>query len=74
MCEEGGHPKNECKLSSGWFFRFIVCSGLHNIKFSGESTSAGHATIEKFLTKLVNIISEGGYKPDHLFNANDPGV
>ncbi|XP_045101357.1 tigger transposable element-derived protein 1-like [Portunus trituberculatus] len=60
--------------SHGWFNRFKARNNLHNMKVSGEAASADVKAAEKFPGKLAEIIHQGGYTPQQIFNVDETGL
>ncbi|XP_045117649.1 tigger transposable element-derived protein 1-like [Portunus trituberculatus] len=60
--------------SHGWFNRFKARNNLHNVKVSGEATSADVKAAEEFPGKLAEIICQGGYTPQQIFNVDETGL
>jgi hypothetical protein len=60
--------------SSGWLDKLKKRFSLHNIKFTGEQASADVEAAESFKKNIVNIISEGGYSADQIFNADETAL
>lgn len=62
------------KRSNGWFLRFKERFSLHNLKLSGEKASADEESGNRFKVKLSNIIKDGDYLPEQVFNADESGL
>lgn len=60
--------------SKGWFERFKSRFSLHNVKLVGESASADHEAAAEFPPKLKDVIDEGGYSSEQVFNADESGL
>ena len=60
--------------SHGWFNRFKAHNNLHNVKVSGEAASADVKAAEEFPGKLAEIIHQGGYTPQQIFNVDENGL
>ena len=60
--------------SHGWFNRFKARHNLHNVKVSGEAASADVKAAEEFPGKLAEIIHQGGYTPQQIFNVDETGL
>ena len=60
--------------SHGWFNRFKARNNLHNVKVSGEAASADVKAAEEFPGKLAEIIHQGGYTPQQIFNVDETGL
>uniref|UniRef100_A0A8C9SKK2 HTH CENPB-type domain-containing protein n=1 Tax=Scleropages formosus TaxID=113540 RepID=A0A8C9SKK2_SCLFO len=59
--------------SNGWFHRFKNRVGLHN-KVSGDAASGDVAATESFSAMLKEIIKEGGYLQQQIFNVDETGL
>lgn len=68
-CTEGGFQASE-----GWFNKFKVRQSLHNIKIVGEAASADTAAAERYPEKCANLVTDGGYKPEQVFNADETAL
>ena len=60
--------------SHGWFHRFKARANLHNIKVSGEAVSADTIAAREFPEMLQEIIDEGTYLPEPVFNVDETGL
>ena len=60
--------------SCGWFYRFKARANLHNVKVSDETTSADMAAAREFPDILREIIDEGAYLPEQVFNVDETGL
>ncbi|XP_063588835.1 tigger transposable element-derived protein 1-like [Penaeus indicus] len=60
--------------SHGWFNRFRARNNLHNVKVSGEAASADIRAAEEFPGKLAEVIHQGGYTPQQIFNMDETGL
>lgn len=69
-----GKDEFDFKASNGWFEKFKKRSSLHNIKFSGEASSADKISADQFLPVIEDIIKNGGYSMDQVFNADETGL
>nr|XP_033817050.1 tigger transposable element-derived protein 1-like [Geotrypetes seraphini] len=72
--KENDECDEEFVASRGWFNRFKVRANLHNIKVQGEAASADVRDARVFPEQFKNIIEEGGYTPDQIFNVNETGL
>lgn len=62
------------QASKGWLENFKKRYNLHNIKLTGESASADHDAAKIFPVEFKQIIQEGGYLPQQVFNADETGL
>lgn len=73
--EKGPESQSEeFAASRGWFHRFRSRADLHNIKVQGEAASADHAAASDFPDTLAEIIREGGYSAEQVFNVDETGL
>lgn len=69
--EEIGQTFN---ASQGWFERFKKRFRLHSLKLTGETAGADSKAAEEFPPKFKQIILEGGYTPQQIFNVDECGL
>ncbi|XP_066941105.1 tigger transposable element-derived protein 1-like [Macrobrachium rosenbergii] len=69
-----GSASEEFSASRGWFNRFKARANLHNVKLQGEAASADGIAAESFSSGLAEIIREGGYTADQVFNVDETGL
>ncbi|TEA24753.1 hypothetical protein DBR06_SOUSAS35810012, partial [Sousa chinensis] len=60
--------------SHGWFHRFKARASLHNVKVSGEGASTDAVAVWEFPETLREIIDEGTYLPEQVFNVHETGL
>lgn len=60
--------------SNGWFAGFLQRYALHNVKIQGEAASADETAAMNYRKVLSEIIDDGGYCPDQVFNADETGL
>lgn len=60
--------------SKGWFEKFKKRHNLHNIKLRGESASADAIAAKNYPEVLKEIIRNGGYCPEQVFNVDETGL
>jgi hypothetical protein len=60
--------------SNGWFNRFKNRAGFHNVKVSGEAASGDAEAAQMFPDVLKDIINEGGYTAEPVFNVDETGL
>ncbi|XP_069397046.1 tigger transposable element-derived protein 1-like [Delphinus delphis] len=58
--------------SHGWFHRFKARANLHNV--SGEAASADTVAAQEFPEMLREILDEGLYLPEQVFNVDETGL
>ena len=57
--------------SHGWFHRFKARASLHNVKVSGETASADRVAVQELPETLWEIIDDGVYLPNQVFNVDE---
>ncbi len=72
--EEGGGTSSNFNASRGWFYRFKKRTGLHNVRIVGESASADKDAALRYPQELKDIIQNGGYKDEQIFNVDETGL
>lgn len=60
--------------SKGWLDRFKNRTNYHSIVQSGEAASADKEAAQSYLPVLKDIIEEGGYTPQQVFNVDETGL
>lgn len=53
---------------------FLKRNAFHNLKIRGYAASPGQNAAKMFPETLAKIIKDGGYIPDHVFNAGKTGL
>ena len=66
--------EEEFKGSSGWWWNFCNRMNLKSQTLQGEAASADHEEASKYPDKLRQIIEEGGYTEDQIFNVDEAGL
>lgn len=66
--------KKDFNASKGWFYNFIRSNSIRNVKIKGESASADVTAATEFPAKLAEIIEEGAYHADQVYNADETGL
>ncbi|GFY25759.1 tigger transposable element-derived protein 1 [Trichonephila clavipes] len=64
----------EFSAIKGWLTGFLKRNALHNIKVTGESTTADEGAAKIFPEELAKIIEDGDYSADQVFNADETGL
>ncbi|XP_069802774.1 tigger transposable element-derived protein 1-like [Dendropsophus ebraccatus] len=73
--EKGGGSESEDFVASrGWFMRFKERANFHNIKVQGEAASGDEKAASEFPKALAEIITEGNYCAQQLFNKDETGL
>lgn len=62
------------KASRGWFNNFRRRYGYHNVTMSGEAASADQEAAKEYPKTFADIVEEGGYLPEQVFNADETGL
>jgi hypothetical protein len=60
--------------SVGWFDQFKNRAQPHNVKITGEASSANEDTASKYPDVLKKIIEDGGYTNQEIFNMDETGL
>jgi hypothetical protein len=60
--------------SNGWFNRFKNRAGFHNVIVCGEAASGNAKAAQIFPDVLKEIINEGGYTAQQVFNVDETGL
>ncbi|XP_072255075.1 tigger transposable element-derived protein 1-like [Pyxicephalus adspersus] len=61
--------------SKGWFEKFQKRYGLRNVLLYGEASSADNDAACRYVEEeFPNLISEGGYLPEQVFNMDETGL
>ncbi|KAG7166442.1 Tigger transposable element-derived protein 1-like 13 [Homarus americanus] len=60
--------------SSGWLQRFKIRNKITNINIGGEEASADRAAAKEFPPFLREIMEEGQYSDDQVFNMDESGL
>ena len=66
--------KEEFQASNGWWHRFCERKKMGSVKLHGEIASADNEGAETYLDKLKEIIEQGGYSEDQIFNVDESGL
>ena len=60
--------------SHGWFQNFKTRFGFHNVKKQGEAKSADEEAAAAYPARIKEIMEEGGYLPEQVFNMDETGL
>ena len=52
------------RIAECWFNKCKVRQSLHSIKIVEEAASADTAAAERYPEEFVNLVADGGYKPE----------
>uniref|UniRef100_A0A3P8SAK2 HTH CENPB-type domain-containing protein n=1 Tax=Amphiprion percula TaxID=161767 RepID=A0A3P8SAK2_AMPPE len=69
-----GSEREEFGASKGWFMRFKARANLHNFKVQREAASGDYKARSDFPSALAEIIREGGYCAEQVFNVDETGL
>ncbi|XP_064077646.1 tigger transposable element-derived protein 1-like [Macrobrachium nipponense] len=69
-----GSVSGEFSESRGWFNRFKAHANLHNVTLQGDAASAVSESADSFPSGLAEIIKDGGYTADQVFNVDETGL
>uniref|UniRef100_A0A1A9UGF0 HTH CENPB-type domain-containing protein n=1 Tax=Glossina austeni TaxID=7395 RepID=A0A1A9UGF0_GLOAU len=70
----GESPDGGLQTSEDWFNKFNVRQSLHNIKIVEEAVSADNAAAERYPEELANLVADGVYKPEQVFNSDETAL
>jgi hypothetical protein len=59
---------------AGWFERFKVWHGFHNLEPTGEAAGTDVVAAENLPAKFLSVIQEYGYLPQQVFNLYETGL
>lgn len=62
------------QASGGWFHKFKVRQSLHSVKIVGEVASAHTAEAPNYPEEFLQLIGDGEYKPEQVFNADETAL
>jgi len=61
--------------SKGWFDKFQRRYGIRSVSLHGEAASADKVAADHYVSETFReIIEEGGYKPEQVFNMDETGL
>ena len=69
-----GEPKITFTASKGWLDRFKWRYSFHFVSQSGEAASADKEAAQAYPPVLRDIIEEGGYTPQQVFNVDETAL
>lgn len=69
-----GSESEEFVASRGWFMRFKARANFRNIQVRGEAASGNETAARDFSDALAEIIREGGYCAQQVFNVDETGL
>uniref|UniRef100_A0A674JY10 HTH CENPB-type domain-containing protein n=1 Tax=Terrapene triunguis TaxID=2587831 RepID=A0A674JY10_9SAUR len=72
--DASAHQGNKFKASSGWLNHFKKRHGIRQVTISGETRSADIKACDEYPLKLQEIIIEGSYAPEQIYNADETGL
>ena len=62
------------KASTGWLDRFKKRHGISQVSVAGEIRSADSEAAQSYPEKLQQIITDGDYSPEQIYNADETGL
>ena len=62
------------KASTGWLDRFKKHHGISQVSVTGEIQSADSEAAQSYSEKLQQSITDGGYSPQQMYNADERGL
>ena len=72
--EEDQSSVPDFSASSGWFYKFKGRFAFHSVKRAGEAKSADEVAAASYPVRLKEIMEEGGYRPEQVFNMDETGL
>ena len=72
--EEDQDAVPQFSASTGWFYKFKTRYAFHSVKKSGEAKSADEEAASAYPARLKEIMEEGGYQPQQVFNMDETGL
>ena len=72
--KQAKEQSEESKASNGWWHRFCERNKMGSVKLDGEAASADKEAAEAYPDKLKEIIEQGGYSDDQIFNVDESGM
>ncbi|XP_064092997.1 tigger transposable element-derived protein 1-like isoform X2 [Macrobrachium nipponense] len=69
-----GSASEEFAASRGWFNRFKARANFRSLKLQGEAAGADQEVADRFPRGLAEIIREGGYSAEQVFNVDETGL
>ena len=68
-----GTVRTEFNASQGWFSRFCQRHNIKQLSLQGEKLSADQPAADKFIPEFKQVIDDGGYKLEQVFNCDESG-
>lgn len=62
------------QASGGWLKRFKDRHGIRQLQLTGEKASADEEAAKHVTFSLANVITEGNYKLENIYNADESGL
>lgn len=72
--KDGAESSKPFTASRGWFFRYKERTSIHNVRIVGESASADKDAALRYPKELSEILKEGNYKDQQIFNVDETGL
>ncbi|KAK4327563.1 hypothetical protein Pmani_001970 [Petrolisthes manimaculis] len=74
ICHAQRAKPGKFKASTGWLYRFLSRKDIRHINLTGEIASADSVAATNFPAILKDIIEEGGYVPEVIYNMDECGL
>ena len=69
-----GTVRMEFNASQGWFSRFCQHHNIRQLSLQGKKLSADQKATDRFIPEFKQIIDDGGYKLEQVFNYDKSGL
>lgn len=72
--EPSSSQVKQFQASNGWLQKFVKRNSIKNVKMKGECASADVDAASIYPAKFADIVEQGCYTPDRVFNADESGL